>query len=277
MHRRTNAPRRSEVRTIRGWLGALVALAVLTACATPTAGADGEAATALNRLTGGRANDEAHVLLQDLLDMDLVSVDSAVKAVAALVATFGTSGPALRETALVLAALEDEGAEPHASASEVLTKLGRGHDLDQAGLRDLVEAVLEESVERSLPTAVVVAGVAEHSWESHLACEFVNAAPCPIDEVVRLAATRQASEYEQWGHVDCLAHTNDTHPACVTFADCADTYARVYAAQGALGSQEWTAARDEAVESALDAQDACIRERYGPTVEEAYKALVVDR
>ena len=118
--------------------------------------------------------------------------------------------------------------------------------------------------------------------------------PTPLRHVVpHLIGLRQQADYEQWGHIDCRLHMNAAHPACTTFADCANEYALVLATRdadldaqntaralghepGSAGWEEWTATTNETALSSWEAHETCIDERYGEGAD-AYKALVLAR
>ncbi len=220
-----------------------------------------------------------------------ISADAAVGVGAALRATFGGADLSDLEAAGLLAAWEESDTAPHDSASRTLSQIGSGLGATRAGFAAFARTVTNEVAERELPPAVVLAGLSEHAYEYDGACELVEGAACPLDVVVDLVGDRQQADYEQWGHVDCLADGNAAHPGCVTFADCASEYALVLAAQaasdddwatadalgheiGSDGWQEWTTAGNEAVNSAREAHETCITERYGEGTG-AYKALVL--
>ena len=144
-----------------------------------------------------------------------------------------------------------------------------------------------------MPVEPLIAGLLEHGPEYAYGCEIVEQRPCPVDVPVHLALDRQQADYEQWGHVDCRSDNNNTHPGCLTFADCADEYAAIHAADeastdeasetamslghepGSAGWDEWTAVTNAAVDASWEAHATCVDDRYGNGTD-AYKALVLD-
>ena len=247
--------------------------------AQPSAGIATETAPPLVSETEGRANDEATALLRDLVAWG-ASTQGAINAVAALVTTFGTSGPGVWDTAALLTiveegTLEDNRREPHlalpVTASRMVTELATGLGLDWGEFQGLVVAVFHEGFERSLPPPVVVAGLSEHGYAHAAACEGRTGAPCPVDEIVGLVAEQQQGDYERRGHIYCDGYRS-TQPECVPFAECASAYDSAFDAQDeaaeARGNAEALHARsiamaeegyadeDRGIRAAREAEDA---------------------
>ena len=237
--------------------------------------------------------DEAERDLAAALRDQEITADAAANVVAALRATFGAADLSDLDAALLLAAWEETDTTPHDSASRTLSQIANGLGVSREAFASFVRTVTNEVSTRQLPPRVTLAGFSEHAYEYNTACELVEGAPCPIDVVITLVSDRQQTEYEQWGHVDCLDAANAAHPGCLTFADCSGEYALALAAQaasnddwetaralghepGSDGWEEWTAAGNEAVLATWDAHEACVTERYGEGVE-AYKSLVFAR
>ena len=227
--------------------------------------------------TEGRANDEATALLRDLVAWG-ANTQGAINAVAALVTTFGTSGPGVWDTATLLTILEDSSIWYHddylalpVPASRMITELATGLGLDWGEFQGLVVAVFHEGFERSLPPPVVVAGLSEHGYAHAAACEGRTGAPCPVDEIVGLVAEQQQGDYERRGHIYCDGNRS-TQPECVPFAECASAYASAFDAQDeaaeARGNAEALHARsiaiaeegyadeDRGIRAAREAEDA---------------------
>ena len=139
----------------------------------------------------------------------------------------------------------------------------------------------------------MVEGLREHGLEYARGLRTCRTGTVPVDVVVQLALDRQQADYEQWGYTDCRLDVNAAHPGCLTFAECADEYAAVLAAQdaemdawetatalghepGSAGWEEWTAATSETALSSWEAHETCIAERYGEGID-AYEALVLAR
>ena len=274
-------------------LSVLVVLAVLAAVRLADWAQRNEDAQQLERdhrlHTGSEAGEDASNLAQALMGEGVPhkeAVDSA--------ATLSYLGGDVLEdlpAALLLAVIEQNASTTDANPSRDIVRVAEQLKVDREGLWSFLNLVIQESIERQMPTDVTVEGLHEHGVEYAFGCELVEREPCPVDVVVELVLDRQQAEYEQFGRIDCRLRTNAAHPGCLTFADCAAEYAAVLEAQdtdldawetarvlgyefGSAGWMELTAVTYETFESSWEAHETCITERYGI---DAYKALVLAR
>ena len=220
----------------------------------------------LLRRTKGTAGEGAYDLARTLLLNESVSMEEVVDVVASL------------------SYLGDDVLDGLESVAEQL-------EVVDDGLWVFLKLVVQESDERQMPLDATVAGLSEHGIAYATGCEQVEQTRCPFGVVVQLALERQQADYERWGLVDCRLDTNAAHPGCVTFANCADEYASMLAAQDdahdarqiatALGHEpdsggweEWTAAVNATAQTSREAHEVCIAENYGEGID-AYKTLVL--